>query len=149
MASEYENLVRKSAKAQGMPLDEYYQAEKLFSGENPYSAQYAGPAQDTMSNEALMEKTSMPVDFSKSSLQQAAAPTEKPEETAVKKGSEALIAFGDPSMKALGLGLATAAKIGEVKRQNQIDRYNAEVKRIQARQDAINKMAQIGQGLRA
>lgn len=79
--------------------------------------------------------------------QTAQAPSDT--EQVVDKGSDALIMFGDPSMKAVGLGLKAAQGINNAQRQRKMDRYNAEVAKIQARQDAINKLAQIGQGLKA
>lgn len=59
-----------------------------------------------------------------------------------------LMAAPNPYAKAAGLGLMTLSAINKQKQQNKIDRYNAEVARIKARQDAINKMAQIGQSLK-
>ncbi len=59
-----------------------------------------------------------------------------------------LLAAPNPYAKAAGLGLMTLSSINKQKQQNQLNKYNAEVQRIKARQDAINRMAQIGQGLR-
>jgi len=48
----------------------------------------------------------------------------------------------------LGCALARVLTVNKQKQQNQINKYNAEVARIKARQEAINRMAQIGQSLR-
>lgn len=63
--------------------------------------------------------------------------------------ADAAIAFGGPKGAAIGLGLKTLQAVNESKRQQKLDRYKAEVARIQAKQDAINRLAQIGQGLKA
>lgn len=68
---------------------------------------------------------------------------------AVGAGADALIMFGDPTMKAVGLGLKTVQAIDQAKQQQKMNKYKAEVARIQARQNAIDKLAQIGQGLKA
>lgn len=59
-----------------------------------------------------------------------------------------LLAAPNPYAKAAGLGLMTLSAINKQKQQNELNKYNAEVQKIKARQDAINRMAQMGQGLR-
>ena len=144
---QYERLLRGSGSSSEMPLDKFYQQENMFQKENPYASADSMPAVEDLSGPiqpGVVEsgKTSQK-DFQEARAQGTAG------EAAGEAGADALIAFGDPTMKAAGLGLKTAFKINEIKRQNQIDNYNAEVRRIQARQDAINQMAQIGRGLKA
>jgi len=59
-----------------------------------------------------------------------------------------LMAAPHPAAKAAGLGLMALSSVNKQKQQNKINKYNAEVARIKARQEAINRMAQIGQSLR-
>jgi hypothetical protein len=59
-----------------------------------------------------------------------------------------LMAAPNPKAKAAGLALMALSSVNKQKQQNQINKYNAEVARIKARQEAINRMAQIGQSLR-
>lgn len=73
----------------------------------------------------------------------------QPADQIASTGADALITFGDPSMKAVGLGLKTLQAVNQAKQQQKMNRYQAEVAKINARQQAINKMAQIGQGLKA
>jgi hypothetical protein len=63
--------------------------------------------------------------------------------------SSALIASGNPYAMGAGLGLATLSGINKGEQANRDARYKAEVARINARQEAINKLAQISQGLKA
>jgi hypothetical protein len=60
-----------------------------------------------------------------------------------------LMASGHPGGMAAGLGLAAANSIVQGRNKRAQDKYEAEVKKINARQEAINKMAMLGQGLRA
>jgi len=63
--------------------------------------------------------------------------------------ADAAMMFGGPKGMAIGLGLKTLQSVNQAKQQQRMNKYNAEVQRIQARQDAINRLAQIGQGLKA
>lgn len=62
---------------------------------------------------------------------------------------QGLMASGHPAGMAAGLGLAAASSIVEGRNQRAQDKYKAEVDKINKRQEAITKMAMIGQGLRA
>ena len=62
---------------------------------------------------------------------------------------QGLMASGHPAAMGAGLGLAAANAIVQGRNKRAQERYDAEVKKINARQEAINKMAQLGQGLRA
>jgi hypothetical protein len=95
----------------------------------------------------IVGKKAMGADLGSAKMAQNLAPSGA--DQAVSTGADALIMFGDPSMKAAGLGLKTLQAVNQAKQQQRMNKYNAEVARIQARQDAINKMAQIGQGLKA
>ena len=151
MTDYYRNKNLQFGSDKEMPLDQFAKEQNMFEGSNPYSApQEPGVSSGSvMDNEELMKQVSTPnVDFKKPNLQGQMAPKSEAGEV-LSTGSDALIAFGDPSMKALGLGLKAAQGISQAQRQKKMDRYNAEVAKIQARQDAINKMAQIGQGLKA
>lgn len=55
----------------------------------------------------------------------------------------------NPKAMAAGLALQTISGINKSAQQREQNRYLAELQRVKARQDAIDKMAQIGQGLRA
>ena len=102
-----------------------------------------------------------------SEVPEAPAPVAPAKQTATEKGTGAamqtaaqgggamdilqqgLMASGHPGGMAAGLGLAAANSIVQGRNQRAQDRYKAEVEKINKRQDAINRMAQIGQGLRA
>jgi predicted membrane-bound mannosyltransferase len=58
-------------------------------------------------------------------------------------------ATANPYMVGAGLALSTASNISDSKNQQAQDRYVAEVQRVKARQDAIDRLAQIGQNLKA
>lgn len=151
MNGPYENALRKSFMMQPeqkeMPLEAYQKEQSMFSKENPYSQPAAmepvvdesGPVEPGMVESGKMTQKQ----FDVASKQPGGA------NQAVGAGADALIMFGDPSMKALGLGLKTAQGISDAKQQQKMNEYQAEVKRIQARQDALNRLSQIGQGLKA
>jgi hypothetical protein len=146
METPYTAKIRKLDK-QNYQFDQPFQSEpSMFSGENPYAA----PVEESSSpvEESMMERVTAPsVDFSKDTLgEQAPAKTEAGQ--ILGAGSDALIMFGDPSMKAVGLGLKAAQGITEAKRQREMDKYAAEVKKVQARQESLNRLSQIGQGMK-
>jgi hypothetical protein len=60
-----------------------------------------------------------------------------------------LMMSGNPYAMGAGLALQTASSIKKGQNQREQQKYLAEVDRVTARQNAINKMAQIGQGLKA
>jgi hypothetical protein len=62
---------------------------------------------------------------------------------------QGLMASGHPGGMAAGLGLSAANAIVQGRNQRAQDAYQAEIKKINERQDAINRMAMIGQGLKA
>jgi hypothetical protein len=59
------------------------------------------------------------------------------------------MATAQPELVAAGLALQTAGMIQQGKTNQESAKYVAEVNKINARQNAIDKMSQIGQGLRA
>jgi hypothetical protein len=59
------------------------------------------------------------------------------------------MATANPALAGAGLALQTMGKIQEQKAAQRNATYQAEVAKINARQDAINRMAQIGAGLKA
>ena len=63
--------------------------------------------------------------------------------------SQGLIMSGNPYAMGAGMALQTASAIKKGQNQRNQQRYLAEVEKANARQTAINKMAQIGQGLKA
>ena len=63
--------------------------------------------------------------------------------------AQGLMMSGNPYAMGAGLALQTASGIKKGQNARAQQRYEAEVERVNARQNAINKMAQIGQGLRA
>ena len=63
--------------------------------------------------------------------------------------NQGLVASGNPYAMAAGLGLSAANSIVQGRNQRAQDAYKAEVDKINKRQEAINRMAMIGQGLRA
>lgn len=68
---------------------------------------------------------------------------------AMDAGSAALMASGNPYAIGAGLGLTTISTINKNRQQQDQNRYLAEVQRVKARQDAIDRLAQIGQNLKA
>ena len=58
------------------------------------------------------------------------------------------MATANPALVAGGLALSTAGAIKKGQNDRAQLQYQAEVQKLQDRQDAINRMAQIGQGLR-
>ena len=58
-------------------------------------------------------------------------------------------ATANPYIAGAGLALQTAGMIQQAKQNQRNAQYTAEVNRVNARQQAINNMAQIGQGLKA
>lgn len=56
---------------------------------------------------------------------------------------------GQPWLVGAGLGVTALSSIQKGKNQREQNRYLAEVQKYNARQSAIQKMAQIGQGLKA
>ncbi len=151
MNGAYDNALKKSSLAfeqKEMPLDKFQKERSIFSGENPYLSQASeAPAVEDLSGPiepGVVESGKMTQkQFNTASREKGGA------NEALGAGADALIMFGDPSMKALGLGLKTAQGISDAKQQQKMNKYNAEVARIQARQDALNRLSQIGQGLKA
>jgi hypothetical protein len=59
------------------------------------------------------------------------------------------MATANPILTGAGLALSTAGAIKQGQNQRAQQRYQAELQKLQSRQDAINRLAQIGQGLKA
>lgn len=55
----------------------------------------------------------------------------------------------NPSVAAAGLALQAMGQIQQAKQANRNAKYTAKVNQVKARQDAIDRMSQIGQNLRA
>ena len=153
MATPYENalsnsfLMKKQLQDKEMPLDAYQKEQSMFSKENPYSQLAATPAVEDLSGpieQGMVESGKMTQkQFDIASQQPGGA------NSTISAGADALMMFGDPSMKALGLGLKTVQGINQAQQQQKMNKYNAEVKKIQARQEALNSLANIGRGLKA
>ena len=60
-----------------------------------------------------------------------------------------LMASGEPIAMGAGMGLLALSSVNKAKQARAESRYLAEIRKQQARQEAINKMAQIGQNLKA
>ncbi len=59
------------------------------------------------------------------------------------------MATANPYLTGAGLGLQAISMVNQAKNGRQMNRYNAELQKYQARQQVISRMAQIGQGLKA
>lgn len=149
MNGAYENALKKSFMSQpeqkDMPLDKFYKESSYpsvdFSKGSLAEQEVAPEVTDVVGQKVAS------TDMGSQEMAQKLAPSA--ESKVAGAGADALIMFGDPSMKALGLGLKTAQGISDAKQQQKMNEYQAEVKRIQARQEALNKLSQIGQGLKA
>jgi hypothetical protein len=147
--SAYNSILKKNTLApKDMPLETYQKEQSMFSGENPYS--------QPVSSTPAVEDLSGPVEpgmveSGKMTQKQFDVASQQPGEanSAMNAGADALIMFGDPSMKALGLGLKTVQGISQAQQQQKQNKYAAEVRKIQARQEALNSLANIGRGLKA
>jgi hypothetical protein len=128
-----------------MPLD--YLEKNLSTPSIDFSKETL--AEQAPDNKDVLEEQSMvpKVDFKKETMAQQ-MPESNDAKTLLDTGSTALLTFGDPSMKALGLGLQAAGAIAQNAEQQRKNQYQAEVARIKARQDALDRMSQIGQGLK-
>lgn len=140
-------------------------------GRSPASLE--GPS-DVLSSAAMTPE----IDFTKSSLaeqspeaktiggedvtgQDAATPTDwkgaglQGAKTLAKGGSgtdaaaAGLMATGHPAGIAAGLGLMTLSTIEKKKQEQKQTKYLAQLKEVEARRDALNKLADIGQRLKA
>lgn len=131
-----------------MPLDSMQKS--MFDAPNPYaqSKSEGVTSGSVMSDEDLMKQVLTPsVDFKKETMTEQMAPKSQAG-TILDTASTGLMTFGDPNMKAVGLGLMAAKGVADTAQAQRRARYEAEVARAKARQDAIEKMANIGQGLR-
>lgn len=63
--------------------------------------------------------------------------------------SSGLMMSGNTKAMAAGLALQTVNQVNKQKQEREQNRYLAEVQRVKARQDAIDRLASIGQNLRA
>lgn len=63
--------------------------------------------------------------------------------------SQGLMMSGNPYAMGAGMALQTASSINKAKNARERQKYEDEVERVNMRQSAINKLAQIGQGLKA
>lgn len=105
------------------------------------------PQAQTVGGEDITGKTPSSFDYKAGGLKGA--------ETLAKGGSgtdaaaAALMATGNPYAIAAGLGLTTLSTIEKKKQANKETKYKQEVAKAEARRDAINRLSQIGQGLKA
>lgn len=129
-----------------MPLD--YLEQSLSTPKIDFSKEtlieQSPEAKDVLEEGSMVPK----VDFKKETMAEQMGPQDNTAKTLLDTGSSALMTFGDPHMKALGLGLQAASAIAQNAEQQRQNQYKAEVARVKARQDALSQMAQIGQGLR-
>lgn len=147
MGFRYSNEVDKLKSRQLMPLEEFQKEQSMFDQPNPYETGFSSGA--VMADEDLMKQATAPaVDFSKNTLQEQ-MPQASEAGQVLNTGADALITFGDPTMKGVGLGLKAVQGIAQAKAENRRAKYNAELQKMKARQDAISQMAQIGRGLKA
>jgi hypothetical protein len=147
MGFRYSNEVDKLKSRQLMPLEEFQKEQSMFDQPNPYETGFSSG--EVMADEDLMKQATAPaVDFSKNTLQEQ-MPQASEAGQVLNTGADALITFGDPTMKAVGLGLKAVKGISQAKAENRRAKYNAELQKMKARQDAISQMAQIGRGLKA
>jgi len=129
-----------------MPLD--YLERSLVTPSIDFSKQTLAE-QAPEQNDILEQQSMVPkADFKKETLAEQMPQGDDTAKTLLDTGSSALITFGDPHMKALGLGLKAAGSIAQNAEQQRKNQYQAEVARIKARQEALDRMSQIGQGLR-
>lgn len=133
----------------------YYDTMAKRAGYNPdpYNNPLPIMAEDSISNEDLSGQIGEGVvESGKISPQQmAVSPSQNPS-AASGIGSKAVAAgamTGQPELMAAGLALQTMGGIQDRAQQQRNASYQAEVAKINARQQAIARMAQIGAGLKA
>jgi hypothetical protein len=142
-----------SGTAQGMGPDafnEYYRQkmqERLASDASAYGQQpvqdLSGPTPESVIGVGAGKVT--PEQF-----QAAQAPVAGNDKAALAGALTTTgMATAQPELVAAGLALQTAGMIQQGKTNQANAKYTAEVNKINARQNAIDKMSQIGQGLRA
>jgi hypothetical protein len=124
------------------PLEKAALSQNIDFAGNTLAEQ--APSSDALATPVMTPKA----DFSKNTLAEQ-TPQKSSLAPAIEAGTDAMLMFGDPSIKAAALGIKTMQGIQQAKAQNRMNKYNAEVRKLQARQEAINKLAQIGQGLKA
>ena len=150
MSDRYENwFLKQKMKDEGI---------EDLSGDIPESAQktdWLGRSNLTQNENVvpLSEAESETVSSDKASAGEkgglAAAKTAASGGNALDVASTGLMASGHPYAVGAGLALQTINTINKRKQQQEQNRYIAELQKVQARQEAINKLAQIGQNLRA
>jgi hypothetical protein len=147
MGFRYSNEVDKLKQRQLMPLDEYQKEQSMFDQPNPYETGISSGA--VMSDENLMQQTTAPtVDFSKKTLQEQ-MPQKSESAVVLDSAADGMTMSGNPKLMAAGLALKTIQGVAQAKAENRRAKYNAELQKMKARQDAISQMAQIGRGLKA
>jgi uncharacterized protein YjbJ (UPF0337 family) len=136
-------------------MSEYndWMAKKYGGGFSPYENPLPIGAGDNIPDEDLSGSIEKGVvESGKISPQQMAiSPTQNPS-AASGAGSKVMAAgamTGQPELMAAGLALQTMGGIQDRAQQQRNASYQAEVAKINARQQAIARMAQIGAGLKA
>lgn len=128
------------AKRAGYNPDPYNNPLPIQAGDNIPDEDLSGPI-----GEGVVESGKI------SPQQMAISPTQNPS-AASGAGSKVMAAgaiTGQPELMAAGLALQTMGEIQNRAQQQKNASYQAEVAKINARQQAIARMAQIGAGLKA
>lgn len=129
-----------------MPLD--YLEQSLSTPKIDFSketlAEQALDQRDVLGEGAMTPE----IDFKKETMAEQMGPQDNTAKTLLDTGASSLITFGDPTMKGVGTALMAGGKIAENVEQQRRNQYLAEVNRIKARQDILDRMSQIGQGLK-
>lgn len=147
MGFRYSNEVDKLKSRQLMPLEEFQKEQSMFDQPNPYETGFSSGA--VMADEDLMKQATAPaVDFSKKTLQEQ-MPQKSESAVVLDSAADGMTMSGHPKLMAAGLALKTIQGIAQAKAENRRAKYNAELQKMKARQDAISQMAQIGRGLKA
>jgi len=135
------------------PYPELAPQPNIFQGANPYAPAPEAKKEESLSSEGDKEKLDLEPMGKKIEQMGSSGGQKSALGTAASLGGDALILYGDPTMKGVGLGLKAAAGISDAimgrKRQQEVDEYNAKVAQINARQEALSRLSQIGQGMKA
>jgi hypothetical protein len=140
--------------------DDYFKKKSLdsFNASGEGVADFSGPIGEGVAQRNWLGQEVMPepqVEQTAGSSNSAGTGAMKAGQTLAQGGApedavaQGLMMSGNPYAMGAGLALQTASGIKKGQNQRAQQRYLAEVERVQARQNAINKMAEIGQGLRA
>jgi hypothetical protein len=144
----YLNSLRRSPAGLEGPMDSLSagaMTPEIDFSKSSFSEQ--APQAQTVGGQDITGQTPSGIDYKGAGVKGA--------ETLAKGGSgtdaaaSALMATGHPAGIAAGLGLMTMSTIEKKKQANRETKYKQEVAKAEARRDAINRLSQIGQGLKA